>query len=152
VYDSFVHKSIFLKYRDRFISQQVYVHRSGRTARANQTGTAVSLVAPEDALHHRAICQYLGFKALPLLQVDLYSLPMLRQRVALAKQVRSLYICDCLECAFPDGFLDALFVTTSYLYDVPPPVSMPLSSYIVVLPCLRCFADLRAELRGQPEE
>jgi ATP-dependent RNA helicase DDX24/MAK5 len=66
----------------------VYVHRSGRTARANQTGTAVSLVAPEDALHHRAICQYLGFKSLPLLQVDLYSLPMLRQRVALAKQVR----------------------------------------------------------------
>lgn len=70
-------------------SPQVYVHRSGRTARANQTGTTVSLVSPEDAMHHRAICQYLGSKALPLLHVDLYCLPMLRQRVALAKQVFS---------------------------------------------------------------
>jgi ATP-dependent RNA helicase DDX24/MAK5 len=69
---------------------QVYVHRSGRTARANQTGTTVSLVSPEDAAHHRAICAYLGVgKGLPLLQVDLYCLPMLRQRVALAKQVRT---------------------------------------------------------------
>ena len=63
------------------------MHRSGRTARANQTGTAVSLVSPEDATHHNAICAYLGSKALPLLQVDLYALPMLRQRVALAKKV-----------------------------------------------------------------
>lgn len=65
----------------------MYVHRSGRTARANTTGTTVSLVSPEDATHHRAICTYLGMKALPLLQVDLYSLPLLRQRVALAKRV-----------------------------------------------------------------
>jgi superfamily II DNA/RNA helicase len=65
------------------------VHRSGRTARAGQTGTTVSLVSPEDATHHRASCQYLGSKALPLLQVDLYSLPMLRQRVTLAKKVRT---------------------------------------------------------------
>jgi len=68
-------------------SPQVYVHRSGRTARANQTGTAVSLVSPEDAAHHKAICGYLGFNSLPVLHVDLYSLPMLRQRVTLAKQV-----------------------------------------------------------------
>jgi hypothetical protein len=82
----------------------VYVHRSGRTARANQTGTAVSLVAPEDALHHRAICQYLGFKSLPLLQVDLYSLPMLRQRVALAKQVRMVVHQRLLGLRIPNGF------------------------------------------------
>ena len=75
-------------------SPQVYVHRSGRTARANQTGTTVSLVSPEDASHHRAICGYLGFKALPLLHVDLYSLPMLRQRVTLAKQVGSYRRCN----------------------------------------------------------
>lgn len=71
------------------------MHRSGRTARANTTGTTVSLVSPEDAAHHRAICTYLGMKALPLLQVDLYSLPMLRQRVALAKKVR-VFVCEQL--------------------------------------------------------
>jgi len=69
----------------------VYVHRSGRTARANQTGTTVSLVSPEDTAHHKSICTYLGFKALPLLHVDLYSLPMLRQRATLAKQVRYFF-------------------------------------------------------------
>lgn len=73
------------------------MHRSGRTARANQTGTTVSLVSPEDAAHHRAICAYLGVgKGLPLLQVDLYCLPMLRQRVALAKQVRTQGIVRCV--------------------------------------------------------
>ena len=35
---------------------QLYIHRSGRTARANAVGTTVSLVAPEDAYHHSEIC------------------------------------------------------------------------------------------------
>ena len=38
------------------ILPQLYIHRSGRTARANSTGTTVSLVAPEDAHHHNEIC------------------------------------------------------------------------------------------------
>ena len=41
------------------IASQLYIHRSGRTARANATGTTVSLVAPEDAYHHNEICQSL---------------------------------------------------------------------------------------------
>lgn len=39
---------------------QLYIHRSGRTARANATGTTVSLVAPEDAHHHNLICSSLS--------------------------------------------------------------------------------------------
>ena len=41
-------------------SPQLYIHRSGRTARANATGTAISLIAPEDSLHHTAICEALA--------------------------------------------------------------------------------------------
>lgn len=41
-------------------SSQVYIHRSGRTARANRAGTSISLVAPEDHLHHVAIVDILG--------------------------------------------------------------------------------------------
>ena len=41
-------------------SPQVYIHRSGRTARASQSGTAVSLVSPEDVAHHREICCHLN--------------------------------------------------------------------------------------------
>ena len=41
-------------------SPQVYIHRSGRTARANTTGTTVSLVNPEDSAHHASICSALA--------------------------------------------------------------------------------------------
>ncbi len=70
-------------------SPQVYIHRSGRTARANSSGTSISLPAPEDSLHHKAICDYLGMvnSALPLLHVELAILPMLRERVKLAKKI-----------------------------------------------------------------
>jgi len=63
------------------------VHRSGRTARANQSGTAVSFISPEDISHHNDICNYLGMKHLSPLSIYPHSLPLLRQRVKLAKQV-----------------------------------------------------------------
>ena len=37
--------------------------------------------------HHRDICSYLGVKNLSLLSIYPHSLPLLRQRVKLAKQV-----------------------------------------------------------------
>lgn len=67
---------------------QVYVHRSGRTARANQKGTTVSIVSPEDIAHHKEICKYLGCTSFPVLSIDVPWLPLLRQRVKLAKQVK----------------------------------------------------------------
>ncbi len=41
-------------------SSQVYIHRSGRTARANKAGISISLVAPEDHLHHSSIVDIIG--------------------------------------------------------------------------------------------
>jgi ATP-dependent RNA helicase DDX24/MAK5 len=83
-------------------SPQLYIHRSGRTARANTKGTAVSLVAPEDAYHHNEICQTLstaGVKEiiiptgidkcpkLPNLAVDIKIMPTLTERIKLAKKI-----------------------------------------------------------------
>ena len=66
---------------------QVYVHRSGRTARAGQSGVAISLVSPEDTPHHAAICSAQSLKNFPLYKDDLTPLPSLRARVKLAKKV-----------------------------------------------------------------
>jgi ATP-dependent RNA helicase DDX24/MAK5 len=75
-------------------SPQVYIHRSGRTARAGASGLTVSLVAPEDTAHHNAICAAQTAKTLPVHKVDLMSLPMLRSRVKLAKKVcKCVFIC-----------------------------------------------------------
>ena len=73
-------------------SPQVYVHRAGRTARANEKGTSLSLVAPEDAVHHGHICDLLGVSALGPLAVDGEEVDILRERVALAKKVCSGFI------------------------------------------------------------
>jgi superfamily II DNA/RNA helicase len=37
-----------------------YIHRIGRTARAEKTGTAITLVSPEDERHFRAILHHVG--------------------------------------------------------------------------------------------
>lgn len=65
----------------------MYVHRSGRTARASAQGTTISLVSPQDEAHHRSICQTQGLTTLPAYKVDLAVLPELRSHVALAKKI-----------------------------------------------------------------
>ena len=78
----------FVVHYDVARSPQVYIHRSGRTARAGQTGVAVSIVAPEDTDHHKDVCGMLQLKALPLLKgMDLSTVPVVRERVKLAKKI-----------------------------------------------------------------
>ena len=68
-------------------SSQVYIHRSGRTARANSHGTTVSVVSPEDRPYHDNIYAALGVKSLPNVKIDLQILPLLRERVSIAKKI-----------------------------------------------------------------
>jgi superfamily II DNA/RNA helicase len=66
---------------------QVYVHRSGRTARAGQKGSTLSLVSPEDTEHHAQVCHSLQVPSLPTLRMDLSSAPVVKERVRLAKRI-----------------------------------------------------------------
>ena len=43
-----------------FIYVQVYVHRSGRTARGRREGLSVALVGPSDIQAYRIICRTLN--------------------------------------------------------------------------------------------
>lgn len=72
-------------------SVQVYVHRSGRTARASAVGTTISLVSPQDESHHRDICQAQKLTSLPSYRVELGALPELRSHVVLAKKVKPFF-------------------------------------------------------------
>ncbi|KAF1316518.1 Dead deah box rna, partial [Globisporangium splendens] len=69
-------------------STEVFVHRSGRTARAEKDGLSISLVGPADAKYHTQICKMLqrptGLSDFPF---DHRYLPAVDERVRLAKSI-----------------------------------------------------------------
>ncbi|KAH6581009.1 hypothetical protein BASA61_009270 [Batrachochytrium salamandrivorans] len=69
----------------------IYVHRSGRTARANSEGVSVSLVCPEELTTYKKICHTLhkdnGLTDFP---VDISTLSKIKQRIQLAREIDTL--------------------------------------------------------------
>lgn len=69
-------------------STEVFVHRSGRTARAEKEGLSISLVGPADAKYHAQICKVLqrptGLSDFPL---DHRFMAAVDERVRLAKAI-----------------------------------------------------------------
>ena len=71
---------------------EMYVHRSGRTARAHQDGLSVLLLAPEEVALYRKICHSLQKESgLPDFPVDHAFMKAVRQRASLAQEI------DCEE-------------------------------------------------------
>ncbi|KAI5479656.1 DEAD (asp-glu-ala-asp) box containing, RNA helicase [Pseudohyphozyma bogoriensis] len=71
-------------------SADVYVHRSGRTARAGQEGLALQLCAPDEKHTQRLIMASIGKDVdLPVLPVDFTVLDKLKERIELAKKIES---------------------------------------------------------------
>lgn len=69
-------------------SADAYVHRSGRTARAQNPGFALQIVSPEDKAVQRALLKSLGRSAPPPdLQIEAGFLPKLKERLAVAREI-----------------------------------------------------------------
>jgi len=73
---------------------ELYVHRSGRTARANRSGMSVLLVAPEDRLAFQKLCSTLKSGTeehlISNLKIDSTHIPLLRRKIMLAKEIEHL--------------------------------------------------------------
>ena len=66
-------------------SSETYVHRSGRTARAQASGLSVSLVEPSEQRSYRKLCHELGeADGLPELELDLRQISRHREIAVLA--------------------------------------------------------------------
>ncbi|KAJ2883434.1 ATP-dependent RNA helicase, partial [Coemansia asiatica] len=70
-------------------SGDLYVHRSGRTARAMQEGLAIMMVSPEERKLYYKMCDKLGKEIAPF-PVDLDLVGRLNPRVKLAREINAL--------------------------------------------------------------
>ncbi|CAH1390761.1 unnamed protein product [Nezara viridula] len=72
-------------------TSETYIHRSGRTARAQKTGLTVLLIETNEVPVYSRICSTLGRdKDVPDFNVDLNLLKMAKERVKLARQIDSI--------------------------------------------------------------
>jgi len=69
-------------------SAEVYVHRSGRTARAAASGLSIAMVEPADHKAYRRLCTELDASTgLPELSMDSKLLPRVREVISIARQL-----------------------------------------------------------------
>ncbi|XP_019639049.1 PREDICTED: ATP-dependent RNA helicase DDX24-like [Branchiostoma belcheri] len=69
-------------------TSETYVHRSGRTARAQKEGLTLLLTGPEDAQYYRRICKTLGKdEDLPVFPTEPLYLAAVKARVAAARRI-----------------------------------------------------------------
>ncbi|KAF8787275.1 ATP-dependent RNA helicase DDX24-like [Argiope bruennichi] len=70
---------------------ETYVHRSGRTARAEKEGLSLLLIEPQEGLLYKRICKTLSKEqAIPNFPVDHKILKLVKERVTLARQIDKL--------------------------------------------------------------
>ncbi|XP_022781216.1 ATP-dependent RNA helicase ddx24-like [Stylophora pistillata] len=71
-----------------YVGLQLYIHRSGRTARASREGLSVVLVGPEEMGSYRKIMKALnGGNELDSFPVDVSFMSSIKKRISLAKQI-----------------------------------------------------------------
>ncbi|KAJ9083634.1 ATP-dependent RNA helicase [Entomophthora muscae] len=68
----------------------LYVHRSGRTARAQRQGISIMLCSPDELKSYRATCRALKRTSIPEFPFDSILAAKLAPRIALAKKIDSL--------------------------------------------------------------
>ncbi|KYR03126.1 putative RNA helicase [Tieghemostelium lacteum] len=66
---------------------ELYIHRSGRTARSNQHGISVMLVCPSDKPLFNSLYQDLDDHPIENFPIDLRYMPMIRERLSIAREI-----------------------------------------------------------------
>lgn len=69
-------------------TSEIYIHRSGRTARATSEGLSLMLIGPEDVIHFKKIYKTLKKdEDIPLFPVQSKYMDMVKERIRLARQI-----------------------------------------------------------------
>ncbi|KAJ0238452.1 DEAD-box ATP-dependent RNA helicase 13 [Hirschfeldia incana] len=68
-------------------SAEVYVHRSGRTARAFADGCSIALIAPNDSSKFYTLCKSFSKESVKIFPLDSTLMPDVRKRLSLARQI-----------------------------------------------------------------
>ncbi|XP_072348685.1 ATP-dependent RNA helicase DDX24 isoform X1 [Scyliorhinus torazame] len=70
---------------------EIYVHRSGRTARATKAGLTLMLVGPDDMMRFKKICKTLGKdENIPLFPVQAKCMSAIKARVNVARSIEKM--------------------------------------------------------------
>ncbi|XP_019181106.1 PREDICTED: DEAD-box ATP-dependent RNA helicase 13 [Ipomoea nil] len=68
-------------------SAEVYVHRSGRTARAFSDGCSIALISPNDASKFASLCKSFAKESFQRFPVEISYMPEVMKRLSLARQI-----------------------------------------------------------------
>ncbi|KAI8801229.1 P-loop containing nucleoside triphosphate hydrolase protein [Cladochytrium replicatum] len=71
-------------------TSDIYIHRSGRTARAKSEGISIALVSPAEVTAYKELCRSLQRKGIDAFPVDHMAVSKLRKRVALARRIEEM--------------------------------------------------------------
>ncbi|OVA02284.1 Helicase [Macleaya cordata] len=80
-------------------SAEVYVHRSGRTARASADGCSIALISPNDRSKFASLCKSFSKESLRRFPLDNSYMPEVVKRLSLARQIDKISRKDSQEKA-----------------------------------------------------
>ncbi|WOL05765.1 hypothetical protein Cni_G14496 [Canna indica] len=78
-------------------SAEVYIHRSGRTARASADGCCIALISPSDKTKFFALCKSLSKESLRQFPVDDAYMPEILKRLSIARQIDKISLSNSQE-------------------------------------------------------
>ncbi|KAF9610677.1 hypothetical protein IFM89_023933 [Coptis chinensis] len=85
-------------------SAEVYVHRSGRTARASSDGCCIALISPSDRSKFTSLCKSFSKESLQRFPLDMSLMPEITKRLSLARQIDKILRKDSQEKAQKSWF------------------------------------------------
>ncbi|GMI95885.1 hypothetical protein like AT3G16840 [Hibiscus trionum] len=80
-------------------SAEVYVHRSGRTARASSDGCSIALISPNDSAKFASLCKSFSKESIKRFPLESSYMPEVMKRLSLARQIDKISRKDSQERA-----------------------------------------------------